>query len=205
MVPVLPAPLAGPQATHPEAGHRVAMQREAMQREAMQREADPVAVCVVAPRVEAVQQGDAIGVVPTPTPVLLLVEPLLEVRLERGGRVVWRRIAKAGELITGAIPWPVPPLSPGELVLLRFRPQQAGPGNFAHVQLIGGSAARMAQTARLMAAMAHKPLAWMKAVDDALDQGDVPLAWTLLFAPNAPRSPELQDLRNQVLQQGCGE
>ena len=186
MAPVLPGPLHGPQAT--------------------QRQADPVAVCVVAPRVEAVQQGDAIGVVPTPRPVLLVVEPLLEIRIERGGRVVWRRLAKAGEVITGPMPWPdLPPLAPGEMVLLRLRPQQAEPGSFDHVQLIGGSAARMAQTARLMVALAHRPAAWLKAVDAALDKGDVPLAWTLLFAPNAALSPELQELRNQVVQQGCGE
>jgi hypothetical protein len=185
VAPVLPGPIQGGQATD--------------------RQADPVAVCVVAPRVEAVQQGDAIGVVPTPRPVVLVVEPLLEIRLERVGRVVWRRVATPGEVITGPMAWPGLPLAPGEVVLLRLRPQQAGPGSFAHVQLIGGSAARMAQTARLMAAMAQKPAAWLQAVDAALDQGDVPLAWTLLFAPNAPLSPELQGLRNQVLNQGCGE
>ena len=185
VAPVLPGAIQGGQATD--------------------RQADPVAVCVVAPRVEAVQQGDAIGVVPTPRPVVLVVEPLQEIRLERAGRVVWRRLANPGELITGPMAWPGLPLAPGEVVLLRLRPQQAGPGSFAHVQLIGGSAARMAQTARLMAAMAQKPAAWLQAVDAALDQADVPLAWTLLFAPNAPLSPELQQLRNQVLQQGCGE
>jgi hypothetical protein len=185
VAPVLPGPIQGGQATD--------------------RQADPVAVCVVAPRVEAVQQGDAIGVVPTPRPVVLVVEPLLEIRLERAGRLVWRRVATPGEVITGPMAWPGPPLAPGEVVLLRLRPEQAGPGSFAHVQLIGGSAARMAQTARLMAAMAQKPAAWLQAVDAALDQGDVPLAWTLLFAPNAPLSPELQGLRNQVLNQGCGE
>ena len=185
VAPVLPGPIQGGQATD--------------------RPADPVAVCVVAPRVEAVQQGDAIGVVPTPRPVVLVVEPLLEIRLERAGRVVWRRVATPGEVITGPMAWPGLPLAPGEVVLLRLRPEQAGPGSFAHVQLIGGSAARMAQTARLMAAMAQKPAAWLQAVDAALAQADVPLAWTLLFAPNAPLSPELQQLRNQVLQQGCGE
>ena len=185
LAPALPGPLQGGQATD--------------------RQADPVAVCVVAPRVEAVQQGDAIGVVPTPRPVLLVVEPLLEIRLERAGRVVWRRVANSGEVITGPMAWPGLPLAPGEVVLLRLRPQQAEPGSFAHVQLIGGSAARMAQTARLMAALADRPAAWLKAVDAALDQGDVPLAWTLLFAPQAPLSPELQELRNQVLLQGCGE
>jgi len=185
LAPALPGPLQGGQATD--------------------RQADPVAVCVVAPRVEAVQQGDAIGVVPTPRPVLLVVEPLLEIRLERAGRVVWRRVANSGEVITGPMAWPGLPLAPGEVVLLRLRPQQAEPGSFAHVQLIGGSAARMVQTARLMAALADRPAAWLKAVDAALDQGDVPLAWTLLFAPQAPLSPELQELRNQVLLQGCGE
>ena len=185
LAPVLPGPMQGGQATD--------------------RQADPVAVCVVAPRVEAVQQGDAIGVVPTPRPVVLVVEPLLEIRLERAGRVVWRRVANPGEVITGPMAWPGPPLAPGEVVLLRLRPEQAGPGSFAHVQLIGGSAARMAQTARLMAALAQKPAAWLQAVDAALDQGDVPLAWTLLYAPSAPLSPELQALRNQVLKQGCGE
>ena len=185
VAPVLPGPIQGGQATD--------------------RQADPVAVCVVAPRVEAVQQGDAIGVVPTPRPVLLVVEPLLEIRLERAGRVVWRHVARSGEVITGPMAWPGLPLAPGEVVLLRLRPQQAAPGTFAHVQLIGGSAARMAQTARLMAALAHRPAAWLQAVDAALDQGDVPLAWTLLFAPNAPLSPELQELRNLVLKQGCGE
>ena len=185
VAPVLPGPIQGGQATD--------------------RPADPVAVCVVAPRVEAVQQGDAIGVVPTPRPVVLVVEPLLEIRLERAGRVVWRRVANPGEVITGPMAWPGLPLAPGEVVLLRLRPEQAGPGSFAHVQLIGGSAARMAQTARLMAAMAQKPSAWLQAVDAALDQGDVPLAWTLLYAPSAPLSPELQALRNQVLKQGCGE
>ena len=191
LAPVLPPPFQGGQATD---------------RQATDRRVDPGAVCVVAPRVEAVQQGDAIGVVPTPRPVLLVVEPLLEIRLERGGRVVWRRVANAGEVLRGPIPWPdIPPLAPGEVVLLRLRPQQAGPGSFAHVQLIGGSAARMAQTARLMAALARKPAAWLKAVDAALGKGDVPLAWTLLFAPTAALSPELQELRHQVLNQGCGE
>jgi hypothetical protein len=185
LAPVLPVPSQGLQATD--------------------RQADPVAVCVVAPRVEAVQQGDAIGVVPTPRPVVLVVEPLLEIRIERAGRLVWRQVANPGQVITGPMAWPGLPLAPGEVVLLRLRPQQAGPGSFAHVQLIGGSAARMAQTARLMAALAQKPAGWLQAVDAALDQGDVPLAWTLLFAPNAPLSPELQGLRHQVLKQGCGQ
>ena len=81
LAPVLPGPIQGGQAPD--------------------RQADPVAVCVVAPRVEAVQQGDAIGLVPTPRPVLLVVEPLLEIRLERAGRLVWRRLASPGRVVPG--------------------------------------------------------------------------------------------------------
>lgn len=172
---------------------------------ATDREADPVAVCVVAPRVEAVQQGDALGVVPTSRPELVVIEPLLEVRLERKGRLVWQRKAPPGMPITGPIPWPGEPLAPGELVLWRLRPLHSPQGSFAHVQLIGGSAERMALTRGVMRQWAHRPGPWLQAVDNALDQGDVPLAWALLFAPKAPPSRELQSLRDQVLQQGCGE
>lgn len=172
---------------------------------ATDREADPVAVCVVAPRVEAVQQGDALGVVPIPRPELVVIEPLLEVRLERKGRVAWQRQGSRGAPITGPIPWPGPPLAPGELVLVRLRPLQAQQGSFAHVQLIGGSAERMASTTALMRRLAHQPVAWIQAIDRALANGDVPLAWTLLFAPSAPPSAELESLRQQVIHQGCGE
>ena len=169
------------------------------------REAEPVAVCVVAPRVEAVQQGDALGVVPNPRPELVVIEPLLEVRLERNGQVVWQRQGSRQAPITGPIPWPGAPLAPGELVLVRLRPLQAEQGSFAHVQLIGGSAERMASTTALMRRLARQPAAWIQAIDRALAAGDVPLAWTLLFAPKAPASAELQSLRQQVINQGCGE
>lgn len=172
---------------------------------ATDREAEPVAVCVVAPRVEAVQQGDALGVVPNPRPELVVIEPLLEVRLERKGQVVWQRQAPREAPISGPIPWPGAPLAPGELVLVRLRPLQAPQGSFAHVQLIGGSAERMASSTALMRHLAHQPQGWIQAIDRALAHGDVPLAWTLLFAPTAPPSQELQSLRQQVLNQGCGE
>ncbi|WP_255003435.1 hypothetical protein [Cyanobium sp. HWJ4-Hawea] len=169
------------------------------------REAEPVAVCVVAPRVEPVQQGDALGVVPTPRPQLLVTEPLLELRLERNGRLAWQKFGTLSQPLTGPIAWPIAPLAPGEVVLVRLRPLQAAAGSFAHVQLIGASAQRMASTHALMRSLAQRPAAWLKAVDTALDRGDVPLAWTLLFAPAAPQSPGLQDLRDQVLRQGCGD
>ncbi|MEX0588334.1 MAG: hypothetical protein WD136_03670, partial [Cyanobium sp.] len=50
----------------------------AMESRALQRPAAPIAVCVVSPRVESVAEGDALGLVPTSRPQLVVVEPLLE-------------------------------------------------------------------------------------------------------------------------------
>ena len=58
---------------------------------ALQGPAAPVAVCVVSPRVEAVHEGDALGLVPTPRPQLVVIDPLLELRIERQGRLVWQQ------------------------------------------------------------------------------------------------------------------
>lgn len=172
---------------------------------ALQRPADPVAVCVVSPRVEAVEEGDAAGIVPTPSPQLVVVEPLLELRIERQGRLVWRRLAAERQGLPVPLAWPLDPITPGEVVLLRLRPDQAPEGAFAHVRLVGDSAERMASTATLMQSLGERPLAWLAAIEAALEAGDVPLAWTLLFAPQLPDAPDLTALRAEVVRRGCGD
>lgn len=167
--------------------------------------ADPVAVCVVAPRVEPVAEVDALGVVPTPTPQLVVVEPLRELRIERQGRLVWRQLAPAGQLLRSPFPWPLAPILPGEVVLLRLRPEPAADGAFAHVQLVGASAERMASTAALIRSLGRQPLAWLAAIESALEADDVPLAWALLFAPQLPDAADLTALRAEVLRRGCGD
>ena len=80
--------------------------------QALQRPVDPVAVCVVAPRVEPVTEGDAIGLVPTPMPMLVVVEPLLELRIER--QACWPGSSLRLQDAPSAPPWPGPwpPLPP---------------------------------------------------------------------------------------------
>jgi hypothetical protein len=97
----------------------------------------PVAVCVVAPRVEALSQGDARGEVPLGAPRLVVIEPLLEVRIERPGQPPWQRLAGQGQVIQGPLDWPVAPIAPNETVLIRLRPQLAPEGTYAHVELKG--------------------------------------------------------------------
>ncbi|MDH4405473.1 MAG: hypothetical protein QE276_05590 [Cyanobium sp. D14.bin.5] len=173
--------------------------------QALQRPVDPVAVCVVTPRVEPVTEGDAIGLVPTPMPLLVVVEPLLELRIERHGLLVWQQLAPAGRPFRAPLAWPLAPIAPGEVVLLRLRPEQAAEGSFAQVQLVGADAERMARTAALILSLGQSPPAWLAAIETALEAGDVSLAWALLFEPQLPDAGDLAALRNEVVRRGCGD
>jgi hypothetical protein len=164
----------------------------------------PVAVCVISPRVEPVEEVDGFGVVPTPAPRLVVLEPLLELRIQREGQPEWQLGGSPGKPIRTPLDWPTTPIAPGEFVLLQLRPQGAGPAAFAHVQLAGGSEQRMRATAQLLARLGSNAEAWLQAFDQALDFGDVPLAWTLLFHAQAPRSADLDALRAEVIRRGCG-
>lgn len=170
---------------------------------------DAAAVCVVAPRVEPVEEADAAGVVPVPRPRLLVIEPLQELRLERLGAGQsprsWRRLAAPGTALPMPLDWPVAPIQPGETVLLRLRPQGVAATAFAHVLLVGAPQARMAATAQLITLLGSAPQAWLAAIETALLAGDVPVAWALLFAPEAPASAPLQELRDEVVRRGCGD
>lgn len=165
----------------------------------------PVAVCVVSPRVEAVHEGDALGLVPTPRPRLVVIDPLLELRIERQGRLVWQQRAAVGKTFQAPLSWPLDPIAPDEVVLLRLRPQHAPEGAFAHVQLVGASAQRMASTEALIRSLGQRPSAWLATIEAALDAGDVALAWALLFSAQLPEDRDLTDLRAEVVRRGCGD
>jgi hypothetical protein len=171
---------------------------------AIQPEGLPVAVCVISPRVEPVQEVDGFGVVPTSEPQLVVIEPLLELRIRRQGQPDWHLSGNERQPILTPLAWPTKPIGPGEFVLLQLRPEGAPAGAFAHVQLAGGSEQRMRATAQLLVRLGQDASAWLQAFDQALEFGDVPLAWTLLFHPQAPRSAELEALREEVVRRGCG-
>lgn len=162
-----------------------------------------VAVCVVAPRVEPVEEADALGVVPTGRPRLVVVEPLLEIRIQRPGHPIWQHTGSRDQPILTPLDWPAAPIQAGELVLLQLRPLEAAADAFAHVQLAGASSGRMENTAALIRSLGKRGDAWLAAFEQALDRGDVPLAWTLLFHPNTPTTAELISLQQEVIRRGC--
>lgn len=164
-----------------------------------------VAVCVVAPRIEPLDGVDAYGIVLTPEPMLVVVEPIVELRIQRQQLPPWQRRGSRGQPILMPLAWPAEPIEPDEPVLLQLQPLGAGGDAFAHVQLVGASAERMEQTVRLLETLGRNPQTWQAAFEQALERGDVPLAWTLLFDRRSPPSPELDELRRIVFERGCGD
>lgn len=174
--------------------------------QARARQAEAVEVCVLVPRVESVDEGEAVGELPTATPVLLVVEPLRQVRIESAdGQLLWSRRAPAGAALERPLPWPLAPLKPDQEVVLRLQPVGAADDAYAHVRLRAGDAARLKATAALISTLGRSGDAWLAALHTALAAGDVPLAWTLLYAPQSPGSDALQELRRELLRRGCGD
>ena len=165
----------------------------------------PPELCVLVPRVDGLDEGEAFGEVPTATPALLVVEPLQQVRIEnKSGQTLWSRRAAPGHALPAPLPWPLPPLRSDQPVLLRLQPLGAASDAFAHVHLRTGTAQQLAATTALIAALGSNPEAWMEAINRALQSGDVPLAWALLYAPQAPSAEPLSALRLEILRRGCG-
>jgi len=168
------------------------------------RSSTALSICLIQPTAELDDNGEARALVPISRPTILTAGPLNEVRLERGGQVVWRQRASSTAAIEGPIPWPLEPIQPGEALTLLLRPRGASGGDFARIQLVGASADAMRRHEAQISQLGRNPSAWLAAVDQALDRDQVPLAWALLFAPEDPRSKDLDALRREVIARGCG-
>lgn len=167
--------------------------------------AAPPEVCVIAPRIEPQDDGSAAGLLPLPEPTLVVAEPLQEVRLLAAERILWQRRLPEGQALPQPLVWPLPPLQGGEALTLLLRPSGQKPGHFAQVQLQAASAAELASHGTLVRRLGRDGQAWLAAIDQQLLAGQVSLAWALLFSPEAPADAELENLRREVIQRGCGD
>lgn len=169
------------------------------------RSAQALQVCVITPRTEIDEAGQAQALVPLPRPTILAAGPLNEVRIDRDGQRLWSQKASSTQAIEGPISWPIEPIQPGEQLTLLLRPRGASGGDFAVIKLQGAPAAQMTANEALVSRLGTDAMAWLQAVDDALDRDQVPLAWALLFPPQEPRSDALDRLRREVFSRGCGD
>jgi hypothetical protein len=163
-----------------------------------------VSVCLITPRVGGMAAGLPLAVVALSRPSLFSVEPLQEVQILAGKRLLWRRQSSSQVgVIEGPIAWPLAPIRPGQVLSLRLRPLGTGPADFAVIRLQGAPAQRLAQGDALLRSLGSDPIRWRTAVDRAMQQADLPLAAALLFAFEGPSDPELNDLRSSVFQRSC--
>ena len=162
-----------------------------------------LAICLLSPAAGPEVQGRVQAVSPLADPTIFARGQFEEIRLERGDQMLWRQRSNGIELLEGPIAWPLPPLRPGEKLLLRLRPAGISGDNFANVEVVGASAATLQATARLRQSLGRDPGAWRRAVIQALDAARTAEALALLFDFNGPSSPELNALRREVHDRAC--
>jgi len=175
-------------------------------------------LCVITPRITDPGGRPPAALVAVSRPTLFVVEPLIELQILEGKRLLWHLDPAGGNglppapslssslpsgAIMGPIPWPLPPIRPGQALTLRLRPLEGGPAAFAVVRLIGSPAGPLARGDALLASLGRDPHRWRLAVEAAMEGGDLPLASALLFAFEGPGAPDLDALRLSVIRSSC--
>ena len=177
-----------------------------------------LSLCVITPRITDPDGSPPAALVAMSRPTLFVVEPLIELQILEGNRLLWRHGPPAvsarppagapfGSLpagtIEGPVPWPLAPIRPEQALTLRLRPLESGPAAFAVVRLIGSPAGQLARGDALLAGLGRDPHRWRLAVEASMERGDLPLASALLFAFDGPGAADLDALRLTVIRRSC--
>lgn len=177
-----------------------------------------LSLCLITPRITDPGGLPPAALVAVSRPTLFVVEPLIELQILEGNRLLWRQGPPDGSArpaagapfgalpsgtIEGPIPWPLAPIRPGQALTLRLRPLESAPAAFAVVRLIGSPAEQLVRGDALLAGLGRDPHRWRLAVEAAMERGDLPLASALLFAFDGPGAPDLDALRITVIRRSC--
>lgn len=161
---------------------------------------DSKQLCLISPYVTSTQQG---AVTPTATPTLRVRQPLNEVRIEKDGRTIWRKVASSSQAINGLISWPLAPMQPGERLELVLRARGASGADLARVPLQAASAEVLAQTRAVLDEITQNPQAWESAMDQALQSNNKALAVVLLNARSSEASGSDAALEQLIQSTAC--
>lgn len=177
-----------------------------------------LSLCVITPRITDPGGPLPAALVAVSRPTLFVVEPLSELQILEGNRLLWRQGTTAGSTrpaagapfgalptgtIEGPVPWPLAPIRPGQALTLRLRPLEGGATAYAEVRLIGSPTGQLARGDALLASLGRDPHRWRLAVEAAMERGDLPLASALLFAFEGPGAADLDALRLTVIRRSC--
>ena len=157
-------------------------------------------LCLISPFVASQQEG---AVTPTATPTIRVLQPLNEVRIEKDGLTLWRKVASSSQAIEGLMAWPLAPLEPGEQLQLVLRARGASGGDAARIPLQAASAGVLDQTRALLKSVKDNPMAWESAMGDALQNNNQALAMVLLNAQSTASSPRDGSLDQLIEASAC--
>ncbi|MFQ6539731.1 MULTISPECIES: hypothetical protein [Aphanothece] len=164
------------------------------------RSGSAASVCLITPRFADRADGVPQAVVALPSPTLLAAGALNEVRLQQNGRILWQRRTSSSEPIEGPIAWPLPPLRPGETMLLRLRPRGAAGSDFADIQLVAAGEAEQQRALSLLG----DPTSRLEVIEREARAGNTALASELLFSPLEQPPEGLTELQQLLITQACG-
>ena len=157
-------------------------------------------LCLISPFVSSPQEG---AITPTATPTIRVLQPLNEVRIEKNGRTLWRKVASSSQAINSVMAWPLPPLQPGEQLELVLRPRGASGGDIARVPLQAASADVLAETREILNSLEGNPEGWESAVLNALQSDNKALAVVLLNARSGESANSNVSLEKLIQSHAC--
>ncbi|MFM7313303.1 MAG: hypothetical protein ACKO0M_09070 [Cyanobium sp.] len=139
---------------------------------------------------------DSVAITPSGAPPIASVTPLAEVQIWRGVTLLWRGRASADRPLANPLAWPLPPLQPGESLLLKVRMQTSQDPTLLSVQLRRPLAAE-----QVSPAPGSDPAL---ALESLLQQGRNAEAIELLFQSDLAGNADLGQLARRAMVSGCG-
>ena len=164
----------------------------------------PATACLLSPSfVKDKENSNAISFLSIDKPLIFSMDPLNEIKISRGGNIVWSQSATIEKRIRGSIPWPIAPIKAGEKLVLSFRPEGASLGEEAKIILQAKSEAEFQKLDNIIDSLGDSKSGWINIIDKNLGK-DKNLALSLLFSPQAPKSKLLDQARSTLLEkEGC--
>ena len=160
--------------------------------------------CLLSPSfVKDKENLNAISFLSIDKPLIFSMSPLNEIKISRGGNIVWSQSATIENPIRGSIPWPIAPIKAGEKLVLSIRPKGTSMGEEAKIILQANSIDTFQKVDTIINSLGNKKSRWIKIINQNLEQ-DRNLALTLLFSDQAPKSKVLDQARSTLLEkEGC--
>ena len=151
-------------------------------------------VCLLAPGPITQVDGKSKVLVVKPKPDLVVGSPLSELQIRSADKVVWAKVATTEGPIPERISWPIAAITPNQTLTLALRPWDADLGDWALVELVGAVADEMERATQIIQ-QSTDAQSRTAAIDEAIQRGDGPTAFALIWSETPIAGDQLSGLR----------